>query len=133
LRQFFFKKKSKIKKSCFQIRLENLTNSVSVPHHVQIITHLTRGGGGGREGSNAPPHLPKISPTLRIFFLSKVLVAHPKKLIKEQIFFKKIEFHESHRLLPYFHWFFNLKPVTLAAVNFGKICSLYSCHVYFFN
>jgi hypothetical protein len=33
---------------------------------------------GGRDGSNAHPHLPKISPTLGIVF-SKVLVAHPKK------------------------------------------------------
>jgi hypothetical protein len=43
-----------------------------------------------------------IFPTLEIFF-SKVLVAHPKKLLKEKILYKKIEVHESHHILPFFH------------------------------
>jgi hypothetical protein len=48
------------------------------------------------------------------FFFSKVLVASPQKLIKGQNFFKRIKFHESHHVMPFFNWFFNLKPVTTA-------------------
>jgi hypothetical protein len=75
---------------------------------------------GGSRGVKCPPLTSQKFPLLLDFFdflFSKFLVAHPKKIIKGQIFFKKIKFHESHHLLPFFHWFFNLKPVTIAAAR----------------
>jgi hypothetical protein len=78
-----------------------------------VVFHHTQGWReGGREGSTAPPHLPKIFPALRIFFL-KVIVSPLQKLIKVQIFFKRIELYKSHHVLPFFYWIFNLKPVTM--------------------
>jgi hypothetical protein len=47
------------------------------------------------------PKLPKISSTFGIFFL-EVLGVYSKNSSKWQIFFKGIEFHESHHVLPFF-------------------------------
>jgi hypothetical protein len=66
---------------------------------------VSRGGGRGVERGQMPPLTSQKFPLLLDFFyflFSKFLVAHPKKIIKGQIFFKKIEFHESHHILPFF-------------------------------
>jgi len=68
--------------------------------------HACRVQRQGREGSNAPLTFQNFSLLLEFYFFSKVLVAHPKKLINGQIFSKRIEFHGSHHYLPFFHWFF---------------------------
>jgi hypothetical protein len=100
-------------------------------HHSLLgIRHCNQGRRkGGREGSNIPPHLSKIFSTLEFFF-SKVLVAPPQKLIKGQKIFKRIKFHESHHVMPFFNWFFNLKPVTTAQ-RWKKIRLKTNRHIFF--
>jgi hypothetical protein len=74
------------KKSFVSIMIRNY-HSLSIQS--QIITST-----GGREESNAPPHLPKDFLTFEKISLD-ALVAHPQPLIRGQIASRMIEIHDS--------------------------------------
>jgi hypothetical protein len=70
-----------------------------------MIYHQAGAEGGGVERGQVPPLTSQKFPLLLEYFFSKILVAPSQKLIKGQIFFKRIELHKLYHILPFFHRF----------------------------